>query len=55
MLNDDYKDILHAFVAEKVELLLIGVYALAAHGYHCASGRRRGTDTVSRPGGLTLR
>jgi hypothetical protein len=33
MLNDDYKDILQAFVAEKVKFLLVGAYALAAHGY----------------------
>jgi hypothetical protein len=33
MLNEDYKDILRAFVDEKVEFLLVGAYALAAHGY----------------------
>lgn len=33
MLNNDYKDILQAFAAEKVRFLLVGAYALAAHGY----------------------
>lgn len=33
MLNEDYKDILRAFVDEKVRFLLVGAYALAAHGY----------------------
>jgi predicted nucleotidyltransferase len=32
-LNSDYKDILSAFSAEKVKFLLVGAYALAAHGY----------------------
>jgi hypothetical protein len=33
MLNEDYKDILRAFTDEKVKFLLIGAYAMAAHGY----------------------
>ncbi len=33
MLNADYKDMLQALADEKVEFLLIGAYALAAHGY----------------------
>jgi hypothetical protein len=33
MLNEDYKDMLQALVAEKVEFLLVGAYAIAAHGY----------------------
>ena len=33
MLNEDYLDMLQALVDEKVEFLLIGAYALAAHGY----------------------
>lgn len=33
MLNEDYKDILRALAAEKVRFLLVGAYALAAHGY----------------------
>jgi len=33
MLNEDYKDILRVFADEKVEFLLVGAYALAAHGY----------------------
>ena len=33
MLNDDYKDILRALSDEKVRFLLVGAYAMAAHGY----------------------
>jgi len=33
MLNEDYKDMLHALTGEKVRFLLVGAYALAAHGY----------------------
>ncbi|GHV40776.1 hypothetical protein AGMMS49546_15340 [Spirochaetia bacterium] len=33
MLNSDYNDILQSFIAEKVKFLLVGAYALAAHGY----------------------
>ncbi|MEI6647980.1 MAG: hypothetical protein WCP12_18225 [bacterium] len=33
MLNDDYKDMLQALSAEKVKFLLVGAYALVAHGY----------------------
>jgi hypothetical protein len=33
MLNEDYKDMLQALVDEKVNFLLVGAYALAAHGY----------------------
>lgn len=33
MLNKDYKDMLQALVDEKVKFLLVGAYALAAHGY----------------------
>jgi len=33
MLNEDYKDILHALSDEKVRFILVGAYALAAHGY----------------------
>jgi hypothetical protein len=33
MLNEDYRDMLHAFCDEKVRFILIGAYALAAHGY----------------------
>jgi predicted nucleotidyltransferase len=33
MLNKDYKDMLQALCAEKVKFLLVGAYALAAHGY----------------------
>lgn len=33
MLNPDYKDMLLALSGEKVEYLLVGAYAMAAHGY----------------------
>ena len=33
MLNDDYKDMLRVLADEKVKFLLVGAYALAAHGY----------------------
>jgi predicted nucleotidyltransferase len=33
MLNEDYRDILQALSDENVEFLLVGAYALAAHGY----------------------
>lgn len=33
MLNGDYRDMLRALVDEKVRFLLVGAYALAAHGY----------------------
>ena len=38
MLNPDYRDILQAFSDEGVEYLLVGAYALAAHGYPRATG-----------------
>ncbi len=38
MLNPDYRDILSAFSEEKVEYLLVGAYALAAHGFVRAAG-----------------
>jgi len=33
MLNEDYKDILQALADEKVRFILVGAYAMAAHGY----------------------
>jgi hypothetical protein len=33
MLNNHYKDILRAFSAGKVKFLLVGAYAMAAHGF----------------------
>lgn len=38
LLNDDYRDILSAFDDAKVDYLLVGAYALAAHGYPRATG-----------------
>ena len=33
MLNEDYRDMLQALYDEKVRFILVGAYALAAHGY----------------------
>jgi hypothetical protein len=33
ILNNDYKDILRALSENKVKFLLVGAYAMAAHGY----------------------
>jgi len=33
MLNEDYKDMLRALSDENVKFLLVGAYAMAAHGY----------------------
>ena len=38
MLNSDFRDILSAFCAEKVEFMLVGAYAVAAHGLPRATG-----------------
>ena len=33
MLNEDYKEMLQYLAEEQVKFLLVGAYALAAHGY----------------------
>ena len=33
ILNSDYRDILHALSERRVKFLLVGAYAMAAHGY----------------------
>ena len=33
MLNQDYKDMLSLLLAHKVEFLVVGAYAMAAHGF----------------------
>lgn len=38
MLNEDFKDMLCALLDENVEFLIIGAYALAAHGLPRATG-----------------
>src|SRR5712692_8334426 len=38
MLNPDFRDILSAFNAERVDYLLVGAYAVAAHGLPRATG-----------------
>ena len=47
MLNEDYRDMLHALADEKVDFLLVGAYALAAHGYPRAT---MDIDIWVRPG-----
>jgi len=38
LLNSDFRDILSAFFEEQVEFLVVGAYALAAHGLPRATG-----------------
>jgi len=38
LLNSDFRDILFAFCEEKVEFMLVGAYAVAAHGVPRAPG-----------------
>lgn len=38
MLNQDFRDVLSGFNAERVEYLVVGAYALAAHGLPRATG-----------------
>lgn len=38
MLNQDFTDILFAFIEEQVEFLVVGGYAMAFHGYVRATG-----------------
>ncbi len=38
MLNQDFKEILSAFIEEKVEFLVVGAYAMAFHGFVRATG-----------------
>ena len=38
MLNTDYKDMLNALLREEVDFLLVGAYAMAAHGLPRATG-----------------
>ena len=38
MANKDYKDILQSLLEEKVEFIIVGAYAMAAHGYPRATG-----------------
>ncbi len=38
MLNEDYKEMLVSLLREKVEFILVGAYALAAHGFPRATG-----------------
>ena len=38
MLNSDYKEILQLLTEAKVDFLLVGAYALAAHGYPRSTG-----------------
>jgi len=38
MLNEDYKDILQIFLKNRIKFLVVGAYAMAAHGYPRATG-----------------
>lgn len=38
MLNQDYRDMLSLFLENKVEFILVGAYAMAAHGFVRATG-----------------
>lgn len=38
MLNSDYKEMLQALLDNKVKFLLVGAYAMGAHGYPRATG-----------------
>jgi len=38
MLNEDYKEMLQILLDQKVEFIVVGAYALAAHGYPRATG-----------------
>lgn len=38
MLNNDYKDMLHVLLNNDVKFLLVGAYAMGAHGYPRATG-----------------
>lgn len=38
MLNKDYKEMLQLLLEEKVDFIVVGAYALAAHGYPRATG-----------------
>jgi len=38
MLNKDYKEILQLLLEEQVDFILVGAYALGAHGYPRATG-----------------
>lgn len=38
MLNEDYKEMLQGLLDQKVEFIVVGAYALAAHGFPRATG-----------------
>ena len=38
MLNEDYKEMLQILLEEKVKFIVVGAYALSAHGYPRATG-----------------
>ena len=53
MMNPDFKDILSLLCEEKAEFIVVGAYALAAHGYPRATGDldiliNRDSDNVER-------
>ncbi len=38
MLNEDYKEMLQLLLEEQVDFIIVGAYALGAHGYPRATG-----------------
>ncbi len=48
MLNPDYKEMLSFLIEEKVEFILVGAYALAAHGFPRAYSGPRFPDSHLR-------
>lgn len=41
MLDKDYKEMLQILLKNKVKFLVVGAYAMGAHGYPRATGRHR--------------
>jgi hypothetical protein len=53
MLNEDYREMLHALCDVKVTFLLVGAYALAAHGYpRAARDRKKGGSFLRNSQGM---
>ncbi len=48
MLNKDYRDMLQSLNDEQVEFMLVGAYALAAHGYPRAGSLRMRANSTLR-------
>jgi hypothetical protein len=48
MLNEDYSEMLQLLSDEKVDFLLVGAYAMAAHGYLRATFNTESLSASSR-------